>query len=299
MVAWASIGDWGNLGQQQADVAESMAHTASEDPYDFVLAVGDNFYPSGVTSVHDALWKYVYHDVYRTRASIQSLPWYVALGNHDYIKNAQAQIEFSSVDPLWNMPHNYYDFHKGPVHFIVIDTVMLLKRGELYDQHFAWLQQTLRTSESKWIIIAGHHPLYSIGVHGGTAILRRRLMPMFIKYGVDMYIAGHNHNMEHIVSGHAMHHILTGSASKSRPTLYYSPKLRFKTSRAGFTLHRLNEETNTLETDFIVGGDTVYHFTMTPRLKKTSSLSKDIGCVHSPAHSLVAKQLCCFRGEGN
>ena len=43
----AQVGDWGRLGEyNQSLVAESMAYQAQRIHPDFVLGVGDNFYPS-------------------------------------------------------------------------------------------------------------------------------------------------------------------------------------------------------------------------------------------------------------
>lgn len=60
------IGDWGRQGEyNQTDVADIMAAAARDVPPEFVVSVGDNFYPSGLTSVDDAnfdqSFKAVYH----------------------------------------------------------------------------------------------------------------------------------------------------------------------------------------------------------------------------------------------
>lgn len=38
------------------------------------------------------------------------LPWYALLGNHDYVQNPQAQIQYSQqrLDARWNMPDTNY-----------------------------------------------------------------------------------------------------------------------------------------------------------------------------------------------
>ena len=43
---------------------------------DFIITVGDNFYNTGVDSIHDKKFREVWKDVY-THPSIASLPWYV------------------------------------------------------------------------------------------------------------------------------------------------------------------------------------------------------------------------------
>ena len=41
-----------------------MGKTATEIKSQFTIATGDNFYPSGVISEWDPLWKYSFEDIY-------------------------------------------------------------------------------------------------------------------------------------------------------------------------------------------------------------------------------------------
>src|SRR6266550_62865 len=51
-----AIGDWGRVGEDhQKQVAAQMGKTSSEIKSQFTIAVGDNFYPSGVVSEFDSL----------------------------------------------------------------------------------------------------------------------------------------------------------------------------------------------------------------------------------------------------
>lgn len=62
------IGDWGRQGQwNQSDVADVMAAVARQTPPEFVISVGDNFYPSGLTSVDDANFADSFANVYHHR----------------------------------------------------------------------------------------------------------------------------------------------------------------------------------------------------------------------------------------
>ena len=46
----------------------------------FVIALGDNFYTSGVASVTDVSWTYLYEDVYLIYDCL-NIPWYPVLGS--------------------------------------------------------------------------------------------------------------------------------------------------------------------------------------------------------------------------
>ena len=101
------LGDWGRNGQYyQTQVAEQMGKVAATTGNDFVITVGDNFYPSGVQSVQDPQWRYSFEDVYRSHFLQNN--WYVALGNHDYKGNIQAQLDYSSISRRWYLPAKYY-----------------------------------------------------------------------------------------------------------------------------------------------------------------------------------------------
>lgn len=49
-----------------------------------------------------------------------------------------------------------------------------------------------------YIIVAGHFPVFSVASHGSTQCLIDYLMPLLHKYGVSIYLAGHDHNLQHI-----------------------------------------------------------------------------------------------------
>ena len=50
--------------------------------------------------------------------------------------------------------------------------------------------------QSDWKIVFGHHPMYSGGHHDGQCTIRERVLPILKKYNVDLYIAGHDHNLQ-------------------------------------------------------------------------------------------------------
>jgi hypothetical protein len=57
----------------------------------------------------------------------------------------------------------------------------------------------------------GHHPIYSDGPHGDHAVLIRDWDPLFRKYKVPFYLAGHDHDLQHLeFSGHPTSFFLSG-----------------------------------------------------------------------------------------
>lgn len=291
-----SIGDWGCPGAIQDSVAAAMA---KESGARFILAVGDNFYEDGVSSTRDALWDEVWAGVYHKLPNLVQMPWYACLGNHDYRKNPLAQIEYSKVDERWNMPNLYYNFVKelpdgSRCNFIMIDTQQLDDRDEhskreICDKHMQWLEATLKANTCEWIIACGHYPLFSVGMHGGNSRLRAKLTPLFEKYGVDMFVSGHNHNLEHTVTEYDMHQIVTGTAGKTRPIQYVSRRTLFSSDEPGYTKHAFVKTNGrmSLVTDFKnTRGELMHRFTMAvPRSKKKAS--RDGAVVSSKRARLV------------
>lgn len=113
-VSFLTLGDWGGeaLGGYHAkdvkDVAAQMAKTAAENSIKFVVNVGDNFYYCGIQNTSDVQINQDYLGIYT--ASALQVPWYSALGNHEYGYNVDAQIQFTKTDPTkrWYLPERYY-----------------------------------------------------------------------------------------------------------------------------------------------------------------------------------------------
>eukprot|EP00493_Phyllostaurus_siculus_P017225 UN17488 len=75
-----------------------MPAIASEIDAQFVLALGDNFYGSGIHGDEtDPRFRETFEDVY-TNKSLQ-IPFYAIAGNHDHMNNVTAQI-FTPIIPL-------------------------------------------------------------------------------------------------------------------------------------------------------------------------------------------------------
>src|SRR5271154_3435960 len=92
------IGDWGRYGRpDQMAVAQQMGLTCAKANASFVISVGDNFYEDGVRSALDLHWTQSFENVYAAK-SLQ-VPWYVALGNHDYRGSVDAQLDYAKTHP--------------------------------------------------------------------------------------------------------------------------------------------------------------------------------------------------------
>lgn len=227
--SFLALGDWGSRGiAPQRAVAAAMAQAAKQAQARFIVALGDNFYPSGVSSIVDPHWQESFEQVY-TAPSLQ-VPWYPVLGNHDHNGAPMAQVAYSQLSDRWTMPGPYYLRREklgdgSTVEFFFLDTMRIVQAHEglggfipndIADDQLAWLEHALGASKARWKIVVGHHPVLSGGPHGNTPELLRIVKPMLDRHRVTAYICGHDHNMQHIVRD-GIHYVLCGAGSSLRP----------------------------------------------------------------------------------
>lgn len=231
------IGDFGRYGQyHQKEVAAQMGKASMTIDSEFVISVGDNFYPNGVQSTTDHQWIASFENIY-TNISLNN-NWYVALGNHDYRGNIQAQLDYSKISRRWQMPDTYYketfELEDGSkMLMVVMDTNPFIdsyheKGGEMYQNIIVqdttaqrkWLTETLGNSNAKWKIVVGHHPLYSGGKRKNsedTKGFEKKFADYFDKYKVDAYLCGHEHDLQVIKpKGRYTTQFLSGAGSEVR-----------------------------------------------------------------------------------
>jgi len=182
----------------------------------FVLALGDNFYNTGVTSDTSSRFTNTWSSIYNTD-SMKTLPWYILAGNHDHEGNVTAQIEYSKIDPTkrWNFPDEFYtkSFTEDgiSVDVIMIDTVDLCGTNAVQDiavegyfdalpspnaaapnANWQWIEDQLAASKADYLFVGGHYPVYSVCQHGPTQTLITNLQPLLQKYNAH-YLSGHDH----------------------------------------------------------------------------------------------------------
>src|SRR2546428_14185166 len=80
-----------------------------------------------------------------------------------------------------------------------------------------WVESELKKSSSEWKIAFFHHPLYSSGkTHGSSLDLRSQLEPLFMKYGVSVVFAGHDHFYELVKGQNGIYYWVSGSRGSVR-----------------------------------------------------------------------------------
>ena len=80
-----------------------------------------------------------------------------------------------------------------------------------------WLESELAKDRSEWKICFFHHPPYSSGgKHGSDKQLREIVEPIFVKYGVNVVLTGHDHFYERIKPQKGIYYFVSGAGGKLR-----------------------------------------------------------------------------------
>lgn len=244
-VRFLVFGDWGTGGRTQRTVADAMAAVFARAGADAVLSTGDNFYPTGVTSVDDPQWTSKFETMYG--ATALPVPFHAVLGNHDCQGSIDAQITYTGrklpdgTVTRWRMPDRMWSERfvttDGAVstRVIGIDTQILTGRdNDARSAHLRWLDSTLAAATEQWLIVVGHHPIYSNGNHGNTLGMIRHVKPLLEKHKVALYLAGHDHDLQVLAPVEGVHYVVSGGGGGSR-TVRWAENTRYAATNLGFT----------------------------------------------------------------
>ncbi|KAL7471097.1 hypothetical protein ACHAXS_011384 [Conticribra weissflogii] len=246
LLRFIALGDWGadlshpHLLSNQHAVADGMASVLAQTPSSssssspsFVLSVGDNFYPAGVTGSETEIttrFQQTFERVYHHDA-FRDIPWYIVAGNRDYDGDVVAQMNYgrmgsSGTTTRWIFPDYFQrivrdvtfpldnnDYSGGTirVEILAIDTMQLVDFGEsfsdmeagqralkdkreIHEKGMNWIEHRLGESTAEYLLVVGHYPVYSADNKGPVHGLEESLK----KYQVTAYISGHVHCQEHI-----------------------------------------------------------------------------------------------------
>jgi predicted phosphodiesterase len=198
-VQFLAIGDTGTGDSAQNRVAEQLARAHAVFPFTFAIMMGDNLYGSERTQDYQKKFEVPYKPLLDAKVE-----FYAALGNHDDPNQ-------KLYKPFNMNGERFYTFKKGNVRFFALDS-------NYFDQTQAdWLEKALAESKEDWKICFFHHPLYSSGArHGSEVDLRAQLEPLFLKHGVQVVFAGHEHFYERLKPQKGIYYFVNGGGAKLR-----------------------------------------------------------------------------------
>ena len=198
-VKFAVMGDTGSGTQLQRDVGAMMVKYHALFPFDFVLMMGDNLY--GREAPQDFERKFA--EPYKALLD-QKVKFYATLGNHDQ------PLEVNYKD--FNMNgKEYYRFTKGKIAFYSLNS------NYMDQKQVQWLENELGHETAEWKVMFFHHPPYSSAkTHGSDRRLREVVEPIFLKYGVDVVLSGHDHVYERMKPQKGIYYFVSGAGGKLR-----------------------------------------------------------------------------------
>jgi len=198
-IRFAVIGDTGSGSEKQQQVADMMVRYRTAFPFDFVLMMGDNLYGGETPKDFEKKFSNVYKPLLDAKIN-----FYATLGNHDL----PLQIYYEN----FNMNgKEYYRFKKGNVAFYSLNSNYMDKK------QVQWLENELAKDTSDWKVCFFHHPPYSSArKHGSDGQLREIVEPIFLKYGVNLVLAGHDHVYEHIKPQKGIYYFVSGAGGQLR-----------------------------------------------------------------------------------
>ncbi len=183
--------------------------------YDFVVMLGDNIY--GRKSAADFRRKF--EDPYGPLLAL-GVQFYASLGNHDHTNER-------FYKPFNMDGKRYYTFRRGDVEFFVLDS------NYMDPTQWTGLNNNCRL----------HCPLEDLLFSPPTLLgwknardldLRRQLEPIFVEYGVDVVLSGHEHFYERLQPQKEIYYFVLGNSGELR---YHDLKSSFMTLK-GFDTDR-------------------------------------------------------------
>lgn len=211
-------------------VASQMARTCKEVACQFAVHLGDIFYTIGPRSVEDPR----YLDWWERPYGGLGLPFYMALGNHDYYGNPDASVNWTWRSPSkrWILPARYYTYFRHGVRFLVLDTN---QPNEAQASFFRQVLDASREAGESWVVAYGHHPRISVGKHGDADPELAAWWDALLCGRADLYLAGHDHDKQLLQPRCGVQLAVSGAASMTRP-VDNSPKAQYAAGTLGFAV---------------------------------------------------------------
>ena len=237
-----------NSGLAFGKVLASVTNTC-----DFVVHTGDVV----ENSLYEEQWTNMLHANFEY---LSKIPVMAISGNHETTyKNGSYETvkHFNNKMPDQDaMLGYYYSFTYGNAKFIMLNTNKL-NGNQLTNEQYAWLISELEGNSAKWTFVAMHNPMYSAGTYGSnpernqiSLALRSQLHDIFVKYGVDVVLQGHDHlisktyplgvgggateenlqkidGIDYSVSPEGVIYVMSGTAGEQTRTVYQNNSLLY------------------------------------------------------------------------
>jgi 3',5'-cyclic AMP phosphodiesterase CpdA len=254
---FAVLGDNGTGGRNAMDIAGQMARTYEEMPYGLVVLLGDISYNGSIADRYEE----VFFEPFRPLLDA-GVRFELGVGNHELqnVPSSEANAEIVRRLEAIGAEGAFFSFVQGPVEIFILDSSTPQIAGAAGSDQITWLEGALASSTAPWKVAALHHPPYSSGSHGSSIAVREAIEPLFVEYGVDLVLTGHDHHYERTALLDGVTYVVSGAGSRLRGpgtsdfTAVAEKRLQFMVAEA---------TTDALHLRAIgVGGDVIDDFTL-------------------------------------
>jgi len=133
------------------------------------------------------------------------VPFLATYGNHDFDAGDSGAFINRFRNPQGGNGYQnfYWSYTHGPIKFVSMCTEVALV-PEICDYapgsaQYQWLENEFRSinrTETPWLILGGHRPMYSSDKATDSGPLQLFIEPLLKQYNVDLEISGHMHETE-------------------------------------------------------------------------------------------------------
>ncbi len=200
----AVVGDVGTSRPEVHQTAQAMVAASRSSPFHYLLLLGDNVYPHGDPARLQTAVFGPFGPLLAGGARLLAV-----LGNHD-VEDGHGDAQAERL----GMPGRWYSARLGgDVWLLGLDSNQADNPAQL-----AWLRQALALAGPGWKIAALHHPPYSAGRHRSDLAVREAFCPLFERFGVQLVLAGHEHDYQRSKPLGGTTYVVSGGAARVRPT---------------------------------------------------------------------------------
>jgi hypothetical protein len=202
-----AIGDFGVGGKTERRMGAAVRDYEARRPAAVLATLGDNDYTESPTAFLRN-WR----DAFGWLEAAGVAPA-GSLGNHD-VRVDGGRYEFEAL----GMPRARYVRSLGDIDLFVLNS------NRVNDKQTAWLRRRLAGSTARWKIAVFHHPAYTCGGYRGHPGVQSRWVPLFERYGVDLVLAGHDHNYQRFRRWHGVRYVVHGGGGAELYALEACPR---------------------------------------------------------------------------
>ena len=190
-------------------------------------------------------WKSRFFDI--LVPGIAGISFASAPGNHD------GQNLFNE---FLGQENRYHSFVYGNARFIMLDVENAYSPDT---QQYKWLEDILENDKSTWKIVALHeNPYCCVPRHYSNLLVRKNLVPLFEKYGVNLVLGGHMHAYDRTKPVNGIQYVTLPcmGASTSEGTVYEDEDFYLKSElgKQGFASITVTSDLITVKVQTNTGG---------------------------------------------